>query len=433
MPAQVSLERLVPEAGGPGRAVPVVTLVMGSLSLTRRLAASLQKRGMLRRVHSFGRDLEIFDPDGPESLRLIHRYKAQPFANRVLWGIWRRIPGANLPRTLPALLTRIVTDRLAARWIPPCTIYYGCVCIARSGLQAARKRGAITLLENGAMHPLDWQTAVLAECETFGVRQRDCASVLPSSMIRRMKREFEICNYIVVPSEMARRSFERHGYGPKTIVVHLGVDHRLFVPPDVPPPRQPFRVCYAGRVEIAKGVPYLLKAWEQLKLPNAELLMIGPISDDIKPLLRRTVLANVKYTGLLSPEQVAECYRKSHLLAFPSVNEGLARVLLEAMSSGLPVVATELSGATDCVTPGVDGTIVPARYPEALAEAILFHYNNPESTSAMGKAARAKIEQNFTVEHYVERNIGIYRSLVGPESAKTQRNAANSAHGASLK
>jgi glycosyltransferase involved in cell wall biosynthesis len=128
---------------------------------------------------------------------------------------------------------------------------------------------------------------------------------------------------------------------------------------------------------------------------------------------------NVKYTGLLSPAQVAECYRKSHLLAFPSVNEGLSRVLLEAMSSGLPVVATELSGAKDCVTPGVDGTIVPARDPEALAEAILFHYNNPESTVAMGKAARAKIEQNFTVEHYIERNIGLYCSLVGSESASS--------------
>jgi glycosyltransferase involved in cell wall biosynthesis len=158
-------------------------------------------------------------------------------------------------------------------------------------------------------------------------------------------------------------------------------------------------------------VPYLLKAWEQLKLPDAELLMMGYISDDIKDLLKRTVLPNVKYTGLLSPAQVAESYRKSHLLAFPSVNEGLARVLLEAMSSGLPVVATELSGASDCVTPGVDGTIVRARDPEALAEAILFHYNNPESTVVMGKAARAKVEQNFTVEHYVERNIGLYCSL----------------------
>jgi glycosyltransferase involved in cell wall biosynthesis len=139
--------------------------------------------------------------------------------------------------------------------------------------------------------------------------------------------------------------------------------------------------------------------------------MMGYISDDIKDLLKRTVLPNVKYTGLLSPAQVAECYRKSHLLAFPSVNEGLSRVLLEAMSSGLPVVATELSGASDCVTPGVDGTIVRARDPEALAEAILFHYNNPESTVVMGKAARAKVEQNFTVEHYVERNIGLYCSL----------------------
>jgi glycosyltransferase involved in cell wall biosynthesis len=83
----------------------------------------------------------------------------------------------------------------------------------------------------------------------------------------------------------------------------------------------------------------------------------------------------------------------------------------------MPVVATELSGAKDCVTPGVDGTIVAARDPEALAEAILFHYNNPELTVAMGRAARARIEQNFTVEHYVERNIDLYFSLLGSESA----------------
>ncbi len=416
MPPEVSLERQLPQARGPGKSLPVVTLVMGSPPLTRQLAAALQKRGMLRRIHSFGLDLEIFDPDGPESLRLIHRYKSFRIVNRVLCGIWRRLPGTNVWRTLPALFTRSVADRLVARWIPACTIYHGCACISRSGLEAARERGAITLLENAAMHPQDWQTAVLAECETFGVRRRNCGMILPPSLIRRMTREYEICDYILVPSEMARRSFERRGFGPKTIVVHLGVDHRFFVPPDVLPARQPFRVCYAGRIEIAKGVPYLLKAWEQLNLPDAELLMIGCISDDMKALLKR-VVPNVKYTGLLSPAQVAECYRKSHLLAFPSVNEGLSRVLLEAMSSGLPVVATELSGAKDCVTPGVDGTIVPARDPEALAEAILFHYNNPESTVVMGKAARARIEQNFTVEHYVERNIDLYFSLLGSESA----------------
>jgi glycosyltransferase involved in cell wall biosynthesis len=406
--------------------MPVVTLVMGSLSLTRQLAATLQKRGMLRRIHSCGPDLEIFDPDGSESLTLIHRYAYYRLANRIIWGVWRRLPGANMARTLPVILTTTVADRLAARWIPACTIYHGCNCLALSSLQVARQRGAITLVENAAMHPHDWQRAVLTECEAFGIRRRDCCSILPAPLIDRMMREFEICDHIVVPSEMARRSFEGQGYGHKAIVVHLGVDHRLFVPAAVPPPRQPFRVCYAGRVEIAKGVPYLLQAWEQLKLPNAELVMIGNISHDIKPLLKRTVLPNVKYAGALPPAQVAEWYQKSHLLAFPSVNEGLARVLLESMSCGLPVVATDLSGAKDCVTPGVDGTIVPARAPQALAEAILFHYNNPESTVVMGKAARTKIEQHFTVEHYVERCIGVYCSLVGSESAKTQRDAVGS-------
>ena len=88
-----------------------------------------------------------------------------------------------------------------------------------------------------------------------------------------------------------------------------------------------------------------------------------------------------------------------------------AQVLLEAMASGLAVVATDRTGANDCMTDGKEGRIVPARDAEALAEAILFCYRHPDETRAMGRAARERIESQFTLEHYNQRVIALYQSL----------------------
>ncbi len=106
-----------------------------------------------------------------------------------------------------------------------------------------------------------------------------------------------------------------------------------------------------------------------------------------------------------------ELYRESDLFVFPSVNEGLAQVLLEAMATGLPVVASELSGAQDCITEGKEGFIVAAREVERLAEAIRWCYEHRDETRAMGRAARAKIQSQFTLDHYNQRMIALYRGL----------------------
>jgi glycosyltransferase involved in cell wall biosynthesis len=193
-------------------------------------------------------------------------------------------------------------------------------------------------------------------------------------------------------------------------VVNAGVDHQFFAPPSKTAPRDIFRVCYAGRVELLKGIPYLLQAWKQLRLPCAGMTFIGEVAPEMGRIISQWALPNVRFLGSKPPLELAKCYRASHLFVFPSVNEGLARVLLEAMSSGLPVIATELSGAEDCITSGVEGNVVPARNVAALAEAILWHFQNPEASAAMGEAARSRIERQFTFPHYVDRVIRVYRA-----------------------
>lgn len=374
---------------------------------------TLAKRGMLARTLSFGLEPEIYEPQNGGELRLIRRYPHYRLATRVLWAAWRRLPFTYLSRHFPVVLTTRYADWLLSRGLPPCDVFHGWNGICLAGLRRAKHHRAVTIIENPSMHPRAWQRAVLQECETWDVRPHQCRSILPEPLIRRMEDEFAIADFVIVPSAIAARSFERAGFSGKALVVHAATDNGFFKPLESRRENAKFQVCYAGRVELAKGAVYLLKAWKLLGLKNAELVMVGDIAPEMSGLIQQYGSANVRFEGYLSSDKLVGVYRNSDLFAFPSVNEGLARVLLEAMATGLPVVATESSGAEDCVTAGVDGTIIPARDVDTLAKSLLWHYDNREATRTMGKAARMKIEAHFTIPQYVERMMHTYCSVCG--------------------
>jgi glycosyltransferase involved in cell wall biosynthesis len=261
----------------------------------------------------------------------------------------------------------------------------------------------------------------LEECRRFGVNSRDSSGNLAERLIRRMELEFANCDRIVVPSAVANQSFVERGWGEKTVVVQTGVDADFFSPRPIAAPSATFRVCFVGRLEFAKGVGYLLEAWKRLSLPRAELLLVGELKPQIEPMLKNYGGPGVSLTGFLPQQQVAQCYRESNLFVQPSPNEGLAQVLLEAMASGLPVVATDRTGAADCVTDGKEGWKIPARSVDALADAIWWCYRRPAETQVMGTLARARIESQFTLEHYNQRVLALYQELAGPDCKPTQR------------
>ncbi len=96
------------------------------------------------------------------------------------------------------------------------------------------------------------------------------------------------------------------------------------------------------------------------------------------------------------------------------MNEGLSLALLEAMSTGLPAIASSDTGAQDCVTPGKNGLLVPGRNRDALADAILWCYRHRDELAAMGPAARITVEENFTLSHYARRMMELYKSIAKP-------------------
>ena len=389
-----------------------VTLAVGSAAYQKTLVASLLQSGLLRRFLMSGPYLEIQDPGSDGSLRVIKRFPLNRRINQLCWGVWRRLPEALRPPQ-PAMVTAVLADHFWSRWIPPCTIFHGWMGNSLATLQVAKRQGALTLIENAGRHPQHWHQATLEEYDRFQIAPNQRRPLLSPRMIRRQEREYELCDRVAVPSTLAHRSFAEFGLAHKAVVVLLGADTQLFSPqPRREPPRL-FRACFVGRIELAKGIGYLLQAWKRLALPNAELVLVGEVKPEMNSLLRSHADSTVRMTGVLPHKEVAAQYRDSDIFVMPSVNEGLAQVMLEAMASGLPVVASDLSGADDCITEGKEGFIVPARNVDRLAEVILWCYQHRDEIRAMGLAARARIESQFTLDHYNQRQIALYRSLAG--------------------
>ena len=393
-----------------------MTLCQAAASYQATLAAMLARTGMLRRVLRFGAELQVLEPDETGRLKLVKRFSLYKVFNQILWTAWGALPRGGRPQ-LPILVSTWLAGRLAAQWIPPDGIFHGLPGLALPSLRPPRASASKALIENATLHPRQWQREVLFECAQFGIRPGACATVLPSALIRRLEREYELCDAIIVPSTTARRSFEEFGLAHKVLVVWPGVDHHFFSPASANAPSRLFRACFVGRIELSKGITYLLQAWQLLALPGAELVLIGPVQPDVKPILKRYASSNVTLTGALSPREVADQYRAASVFVHPSPNEGLGLVLLEAMACGVPVIATDRTGAEDCVTQGKDGLVVPARRVSELADAILWCFRHQHELPAMGRAARQKVEQGFTRAHYEERQVAVYRALAGQQLA----------------
>jgi len=387
-----------------------VTLALGSTPYQKALVSSLLSAGMLRRTFTLGPYLEVKDPGDDGSLQFVKRFRFHQLGNRLVWGIWRRLPRSAFPQP-PIVLTTWSTDWLMSKWIGPSRIFHACTAFCLASMKAAQRSGTLTLVDIGTRHPRLWRKAAEEECRRFNIATREGAAAMPEALMRRQEREFQLCDYIVVPSNVARQSFAEMGYGEKTMVVPGGVDTQFFSPQSRLEQPPIFRACFVGRLEMPKGLGYLLRAWKSLALARAELVLVGAANSEMEAYVKANGGPRVRMAGMLPPHEVAKSYRESSVFVFPSVTEGLAQVLLEAMASGLPVIASERSGAGDCVADGKEGFVVPTHDASALADAILWCYQHPAETSAMGRAARARIENEFTLEHFNQRQIALYRTL----------------------
>lgn len=181
-------------------------------------------------------------------------------------------------------------------------------------------------------------------------------------------------------------------------VVHCGIEPDRFANP-APLPTGPLRLAAIGRFVEQKGQMVLIHALEHVvqKHPEVQLSLIGDgeMRPDLEAAIARAGLAqNVTLTGWLSEEGVRAELARSHALVMPSFAEGLPMVVMEAMASARPVLATYIAGTPELVLPAETGWLVPAGDSEILAQAIIEIAETPhDNLQAMGAAGRMRVLQ----------------------------------------
>ena len=112
-------------------------------------------------------------------------------------------------------------------------------------------------------------------------------------------------------------------------------------------------------------------------------------------------------------DDVPELLRLFDLFVLPSLGEGISNTILEAMATGLPVVATRVGGNPELVDDGVTGALVPVSDPAAMARAIADYIQDQERMRQHGAAGRVKVAENFTWERCTEEYLSVYDELLG--------------------
>jgi glycosyltransferase involved in cell wall biosynthesis len=179
-----------------------------------------------------------------------------------------------------------------------------------------------------------------------------------------------------------------------------------------------FKVLFVGRHIERKGICYLIEAAKYLPTDKFEIRIVG--EGDLTGKLKQQAAQypHVLFTGKLIAPELAREYREANVFVLPAIvdhkgdTEGLGVVLIEAMESGLPVVASNVGGIPDVVVDNVSGLLVPEKDPKALAEAIKRLAENPQLTAQLLQGARNRIAEHFTWDNITRRQLEIYEQLV---------------------
>ena len=201
------------------------------------------------------------------------------------------------------------------------------------------------------------------------------------------------------------------------IVLGTGIDTDKFIP--VPPPNSIPLTVLPARMIRDKGVEEFVEAATRIKQSgvNARFALVGnndpgnPTNIPFDRLTQWQKEENVEWWGW--QDDVATVISMSHIVCLPSYREGLPKILIEAASSGRPIVTTDVPGCREVVTEGENGYLVPAKDPEALKNALLKLINDPEAREKMGKASRNKAVKYFSNEIVNDGIFAVYQKAVG--------------------
>lgn len=171
-------------------------------------------------------------------------------------------------------------------------------------------------------------------------------------------------------------------------------------------------IIYTGRFVPAKQLPQLLTVWQEVQrhCPEAHLLLLGDGPEEQK--LRDMNPQRVIFGG--RKKDVTPYLQAADIFILPSANEGLSNAMLEAMATGLPVIATAVGGAPDIIEHGYNGWLINPQSPEEMTIALLTLIRKPELIAQLGRRGRRRMTEAYSLENIATQHVSLYQSLALP-------------------
>ena len=226
--------------------------------------------------------------------------------------------------------------------------------------------------------------------------------------------------FIVISREIDDELAELNVPFEKRIFIPNGVDTEIFAPPSSGQKIQlreqlsiPFHatvIVYLGRLVAEKRVDHLLRIWPQIKtaFPETLLLIIGTGSEET--LLQGLAGDGVRFTGQIRDS--VRYLKAADLYVSPSSTEGLSLSLLEALSCGLPVLATSVGGARDVIQHNVNGYLIPPEDLSSLKNGLLTLLGDEALRTKLGQGGRQRIISDYSLDSVADKLSDLYTGLI---------------------
>ncbi|NAS88601.1 glycosyltransferase family 1 protein [ANME-1 cluster archaeon AG-394-G21] len=224
---------------------------------------------------------------------------------------------------------------------------------------------------------------------------------------------FKSADRIICYTEKEKLMLKKLGIdSDKIAVIHNGTDTNMFSPCEKE--KNSNQILWIGRFTPGKGVKYLIDAFNIIlkEYSDFKLLMVGmgPLKENIEQKIQDLNLSkNIIIKEFVPNSELPEIYQNSDIFVLPSLNEGIPRTILEAMSCGIPVVCTELPQLVNVVY-GC-GLLVPVKDSQALAEGILRIVSDRNIAQKFGRNGRDKVVENYSWEDTVKKTVQLYEEL----------------------
>lgn len=222
---------------------------------------------------------------------------------------------------------------------------------------------------------------------------------------RALRRATAVSAVSAATADLVREELD---YAGSIEVIPNGIDTSLFRPGDEGVRTSgPLRVLFCGNPTRRKGAEWLPQISERVGR-DAEIAVTGGLRD-----VATDGQKGLRPIGTVSPAAMPELYRKFDVLLAPSVREGMSLAVLEAMGSGLPVVASDIPSMREIIKDGDGGLLCPLGDVDAFAEALRRLATAPELRARMGACNRARVEREHTVERMVDRYRAAFERVLG--------------------